>query len=74
MITHSERAGKVLYQAFLDLTKAYDTVDRKRMVEILEQYGVGPNVLRLLQHFWDEQKVAVKQRGFYGRVFEGKKG
>ena len=32
---------EVLYVIFLDLTKAYDALDRSRSLEILKGYGVG---------------------------------
>ena len=41
---------EVLYVIFLDLTKAYDALDRSRRLEILKGYGVGDRVRRLLQH------------------------
>ena len=37
--------AQLLFQVFLDLTKAYDTLDQGRTLLILEQYGVGPNIL-----------------------------
>lgn len=43
--------GTTLFQVFLDLTKAYETLDCGRTLLILEQYGVGPNVRRLLSTF-----------------------
>jgi hypothetical protein len=42
---------KVLYQIFIDLAKAYDTLDRGRTLEVLKGYGTGPRVLRLLENF-----------------------
>ena len=33
---------EVLYLIFLDLHKAYDTLDRSRCLETLEGYGLGP--------------------------------
>ena len=39
---------EVLYVIFLDLTKAYNALDRSRCLEILEGYGVGTRARRLL--------------------------
>jgi hypothetical protein len=38
------RTNKPLHMVFLDLKKAYDTLDRDRTLKILEGYGVGANV------------------------------
>ena len=43
---------EVLYVIFLDLHKAYDALDRSRCVDILEGYGAGPQVRRLLHTYW----------------------
>ena len=37
---------EVLYVIFLDLTKAYDALERYRCLEILEGYGVDPSARR----------------------------
>ena len=42
-----------LYVVFLDLQKAYYTLNRKRTLEILEGYGVGPNIRAFLTKIWD---------------------
>jgi len=47
----SKMVQKTLHFIFLDLRKAYDTVDRERLLEILEGYGVGSNVLGLLTFY-----------------------
>jgi hypothetical protein len=59
--------GETLYQVFLDLTKAYDTLDCSCTLAILEGYGVGPNTLCILRTFWDGLVLCAKQGGYYGR-------
>jgi hypothetical protein len=63
-----------VFEVFLDLKKAYDTVDRARTLQLLEQYGVGPLALRLLRQFWDRQRIVARQGGFYGDPFEASRG
>jgi hypothetical protein len=46
---------KTLYQIFIDLAKAYDTLDRGRTLENLEGYGVGRRIIRHLTNLWDRQ-------------------
>ena len=38
----------LLYEVFIDLRKAYDAMDRRRTLMILEAYGVGQNMLHLI--------------------------
>jgi hypothetical protein len=61
---------KNLYVVFLDLQKAYYTLDRKRTLEILEGYGVGPNIRAFLKKGWDGDTLVSKQGGFYGEPFD----
>jgi hypothetical protein len=37
------RSNKPLHMVFMDLKKAYDTLDRDRTMKILKGYGVGEN-------------------------------
>ena len=46
-----------LYDIFINLQKAYDAMDRESCMEIVRGHGVGPNVRRLLQFFWDNTEL-----------------
>ena len=61
--------GQTLFQVFLDLMKAYDTLDHDCTLAILEGYGVGPNIRRLLRLFWCKLRLCPRQRGYYGKRF-----
>ena len=65
---------EVLYVIFLDLTKAYDALDRSRTLEILKGYGVGDRVRRLLTVYWERTTVVARAGRYYGKGFKGERG
>ena len=58
-----------LFAVFIDLRKAFDAMDRGRILEILENYGVGPNILRLIKLFWLKAELVCRANGRYGQGF-----
>ena len=65
---------EVLYVVFLDLSKAYDALDRSRCLGILEGYGVGPGARRLLDNYWRFLTMAARAGGYYRAAFKGARG
>ena len=63
-----------MYMIFLDLTKAYDALDRSRSLEILKGYGVGDRVRRMLREYWDKTTMVARAGGYYGKGFKGGEG
>ena len=49
-----------LFLVFLNLKKAYDTVDHGRLIRTLEGYEAGPQMCKLLATFWDHQEVVIR--------------
>ena len=49
----------------LEFRKAYDTMDRDRLLATLEGYGVVPWLCGLLETFWECQKVVPRNNGFH---------
>ena len=68
------RLDRPLFMVFIDLKKAYDTLDRKEAMRILEGYGVGPNLRRIILHIWNEDTMVPRQSGYFGRPFKAKRG
>ncbi len=63
-----------LYEIYVDLKKAYDSIDKGCMMEILKAYGVGPNLLRLQNLFWGNAKLVCCTGGCYGSPFLAQRG
>ena len=43
-------------------------------MDILSDYGLGPNLQRLIQWYWDEQVVVPKAGKLCGRLFGTERG
>jgi len=65
---------EALYETFIDLRKAYNAMDRERCLEILEGYGIGPNILRLIKRFWELAILVYRASGYYGKPFKAYRG
>ena len=50
----------VLYTIFLDIHKVYGMMDRVHTLAVLEEYGVGPQVFRLLDRYWAQATMATR--------------
>jgi hypothetical protein len=60
-LAHLEQAH--FYGVFLDLKKAFDAMDRERCLLILEGYGAGPNMVRLIRNFWRDATMVCRALG-----------
>ena len=66
--------NETLFQVYIDLKKAYDSIDRSRVLIILKAYGVGPNILRYINIVWQRQRFFLRQEGFYSDQIEIERG
>ncbi|MEP5351923.1 MAG: reverse transcriptase domain-containing protein, partial [Luteolibacter sp.] len=49
-----------LYLCFIDLQKAYDSVDRELLWEVLTRFGVPTKMLRIIRNFHDGMRARVR--------------
>ena len=52
--------GRVpLFMCFIDLQKAYDTVDRTLLLQALTRIGVSPQMIAVIRQFHDGMRACV---------------
>ena len=54
------KAGVSLFMCFIDLQKAYDTVDRTLLWEVFTRIGVPPQMIAIIQQFHDRMIACVR--------------
>ena len=54
---------------FLDLSKAWNTVDRIYLLITLKEYGAGPRMCGILETFWKLQQMIPRQNNFHMPYF-----
>jgi len=60
------RTDEPLFMVFLDLKKAYDTLDRRQAIRILKAYGVWDNLRRVIEKIWQGGTMVPRQAGYFG--------
>ena len=69
------KAGVVLFMCFIDLQKAYDTVDRTLLWKVLTRIGVPPQIIAVIRQFHDGMITCVRpDDGVYSDWFEVEQG
>ncbi|XP_068226745.1 uncharacterized protein [Palaemon carinicauda] len=52
--------SKEVYVAFMDLEKAYNSVDREGMWNVMMLYGIGGRLLQAVKSFYKDSKACVR--------------
>ena len=52
--------GKIVFWDLMDLKKAYDTIYRHGMWQVLRVYGVGGKLLKAVQSFYEDSRARVR--------------
>ena len=60
----------LLFTLFIDLKKAYDSVPRAALWQVLEQYGVPPTLLSVVRSFHESMKASIGVRSNISDNFE----
>ena len=55
-----QKAGVSLHICFVDLQKAYDTVDRTLLWQVLTRIGVPPQMIAVIRQFHDGMRACVR--------------
>ena len=54
------KKGKNLYFAFIDFKKAYDSIDRKKLIEVLIDFKINPNIIELIVQMYKDDHTIIK--------------
>ena len=61
--------GKDVFWAFMDLEKAYDTIDRHGMWQMLRVYELGGKLLKAVQSFYVDGRASVRVGNYVSEQF-----
>ncbi len=71
-LAHLEQ--RPFFGVFLDLKKAFNSMDREWCLLVLEGYEAGPNIRQLIRHFWENPQMVCRASGNSGVSFKAGRG
>ena len=54
------RRNRPLYFAFIDFKKAYDSIDRRKLIDVLIEYKINPKIIDLIVQMYKEDHTVIK--------------
>ena len=54
------KRGKNLYFAFIDFKKAYDSIDRRKLIEVLVEFKINPQIIELIVQMYKNDRTVIK--------------
>ena len=63
-----------MFQVFMEIRKAYESLERGRCLDVLRVYGMEPNLAQLIATYWDWQRIVPKTGKFLGKEFRTGRG
>ena len=54
------RKNRPLYLAFIDFKKAYDSIDRRKLIEVLVDYKVNPQIIDIIVRMYNEDSTVIQ--------------
>ena len=54
------RRNRPLHLAFIDFKKAYDSIDRRKLIEVLIEYKVNPKIIDLIVQMYRDDHTIIK--------------
>ena len=50
---------KPLFYAFIDFKKAYDSINRERLIEVLIKYKINPHIINMIVQMYEGDKTTI---------------
>merc|ERR1712030_114778 len=55
-----DKKEKSLYFAFIDFKKAYDSIDRKKLIEVLIRFKINPQIINLIVQMYEGDRTTIQ--------------
>merc|ERR1711874_943895 len=55
-----KKRGQSLYYAFIDFKKAYDSIDRRKLIEVLVDFKINPQVIDMIVQMYQNDNTIIK--------------
>lgn len=69
LIKHQKQRAKNLFVTFVDFKKAYDSIDRETLFNVLEEFGADEKSVAITKQTLSDTKSKVKFQGIISRSF-----